>query len=255
MSSMLIISALLMGLFGGAHCVVMCGGVVGVLCSGLSVEARSSTRRQLPYLVAYNGGRIASYTAFGAVAGAIGMLADRVDGFYEMQLGLRVFAGALMLGVGLYLAGAWRRFGSVEKLGAPLWHVIQSLARRALPVRSPAGALLLGLLWGWLPCGLVYAALATAVGTGSPARGALAMAAFGVGTLPALLLMGTLAGALSRFARRPWVKRAAGVAIAGFGLVNIAGAASQSGWLRVAAVVSHECCVHPARGFRVDPQR
>jgi sulfite exporter TauE/SafE len=243
MTTILLISALLMGLFGGAHCLVMCGGVVGVLCSGLPSEVRGRPLKELRYVVAYNAGRITSYAIAGAIAGGVGAVAGRIGAIANLQLALRVIAGLLMLGVGLYLAGAWRTFSKVEKLGEPLWRKLSPLASRLLPVRSTKEALVLGLLWGWMPCGLVYAALAMATAVGSPREGALAMAAFGVGTLPALVLMGTMASLLSRLVRLLWVRRAAGAAIVCFGVVNLASAIAQAGWMPIGMAHStHACC-------------
>jgi sulfite exporter TauE/SafE len=244
MTLVLVASALAMGIFGAAHCIVMCGGVVGVLCSGLPAEVRTRPAAGLRFVLGYNFGRVASYAAAGAAAGALGAVAQKIDALYGLQIGLRVFAASLMLGLGAYLAGAFHRFALLEKAGAPLWHRIEPLARRALPVSTVPRALAVGALWGFLPCGQVYAALALALAAGSAPGGALVMAAFGAATLPALLAMGTAAGVLARLARRVWVRRAAGIAIACFGLMNLATATAQAGLLHPA---THECCA-PRRG-------
>jgi sulfite exporter TauE/SafE len=216
-----LVSAMVMGALGSVHCVAMCGGVVGVLCAGTPAAVRASPLRQLPYALGYNAGRILSYAAAGLVAGGAGALAGGAVPVHPAQFALRVVAGAMMLGVGLYLAGALRAFGALEKLGGPLWRRVQPLARRVLPVRSAAGALTLGLLWGWLPCGLVYGALVLALASGSASDGALTMVAFGAGTLPTLLAMSALASGLGRFSRRVVVRRAAGFLIAALGVFSI----------------------------------
>jgi sulfite exporter TauE/SafE len=231
-------SALLMGLFGGAHCVVMCGGAVGVLCTGLPPGARMRT------VVAYNAGRVATYAAFGAIAGGLGTALDAAGGAAKVGLALRVAAGVLMLLVGVYVSGSWRRVGVIERAGAPLWRRIEPLARRLIPVKSTAHALALGAVWGFMPCGLVYAALALAISTGDVISGGAAMLAFGAGTLPTLLAMGALASVVARFARKVWVRRGAGLAIAAFGLVQLATATAQAGWRPLGvAPPAHECCV------------
>ena len=240
----LLVSALMMGLLGSTHCVVMCGGVVGLLSGGLTQIGREPRRAGLRMVLAYNAGRIASYAFAGMLAGAFGALIDRVPALHGAELGLRLGAGVLMLGLGLYLAGAWQRFAIVERAGMPLWRKIEPLARRLLPVRTFASALALGALWGWMPCGLVYAALGLALGTGSGAGGALAMIAFGLGTLPMLLTMGTLAHRLAQLARITWVRRAAGLAIVAFGVLHVAAASAQIAGARSAP---HACCAghHP----------
>jgi len=243
MTSMILVSALTMGLLGGVHCVVMCGGIVGVLGAGLPSCTRARTLGPLRFVVAYNVGRVVSYGLAGLLAGALGAAVDHADVVYGAQVGLRFVAGLLMLGVGLFLLGAWPHFARIEGAGAPVWRRLEPLARRLLPIRSLGAAALFGLVWGWLPCGLVYAALGLAVASGTPAGGALAMIAFGVGTMPVLVAMGTFAGLLSALARRLWLRRAAGAVIVLFGLVHLGSAASQARWtsaLTFGAV--HPCC-------------
>ena len=118
--------------------------------------------------------------------------------------------------MGLHLAGAGRLLARLEALGAPLWRCLQPLAARLLPARTPAQSYAAGLVWGWLPCGMVYAALAGAMFAGSAARGALAMTAFGLGTLPFLLAAGWLAARL-----RAW-RIGVGGAVLGFGTYGLA---------------------------------
>ncbi len=242
MSVALLLSALAMGLFGSTHCVAMCGGVVGVLSGGtvaLETSARASFARRTRLALAYNAGRIASYAIAGTVAGAFGALVDRVPFLHGAQLAMRLAAGLLMVGLGLYLAGLWRRFALIERLGVPVWKRVEPFARRLLPVRSLPSALALGALWGWMPCGLVYAALAVALGTSSPATGGAAMIAFGLGTLPMLLTMGALATRVVDAMRRPWIRQAAGAAILSFGLLHVAAASAQIG---SGPSAPHACC-------------
>jgi len=222
MSLVLILSALAMGLLGSTHCVFMCGGVVAMTCSALPLSRRASPLAQLPFVLACNAGRIASYSVAGAIAGAIGAALTSFGAVERAQLVLRLAAGAMMVTVGLYVTGLARALAWLERAGEPLWRRIAPVARRLVPVRSPAAALALGALWGWLPCGLVYAALTAAVTSGSAATGAATMAAFGLGTLPTLVAMGSAAAMVARTARRPWVRVAAGVLIVTFGIVQMA---------------------------------
>jgi sulfite exporter TauE/SafE len=220
-SAVLIVSAMLMGLLGSSHCVFMCGGVVALSCSALPATRRGRTLAQLPYVLAYTGGRITSYGGAGAAAGGVGAAFGSLAAVERAQLGLRLAAGAMMVAVGLYVAGLARALTWIERAGEPLWRRVLPLARRLLPVRSPAGALALGAMWGWLPCGLVYAALAAAVTSGSTLGGAATMAAFGLGTLPTLLAMGSAAAFVARAARRRWVRASAGLAIVAFGVAQV----------------------------------
>jgi len=210
-------SAFVVGLLGGVHCVGMCGGIVTALTFGLPAERRERVAAMLPFLLAYNAGRIASYTLAGALMGGAGMLLARLAPVQTAQRTLLVVAGLFMVAMGLYIAGWWTGLGRLERAGGLLWRRLEPYGRRLLPVRRPAQALALGTLWGWLPCGLVYSTLVWAVSAGGAAQGAALMLAFGLGTLPNLLLMGAAAGAVARLAQRPLVRQAAGAAVLLFG--------------------------------------
>lgn len=215
------LSAFLVGLLGGVHCVGMCGGIVGALALGLPESVRRS-RRMLPYLLAYNLARISSYTLAGGLMGGIGYLAAHWSGLRHAQLGLQVVAALFMIALGLYLAGWWMGLSRLEQAGGHLWKRIEPLGRRFLPVRTPGQAFLLGLLWGWLPCGLVYSVLVWSVSSGDALTGALLMLGFGLGTLPTLLLMGMAATRLAVFVRHVWVRRVAGMLVMLFGVLTLA---------------------------------
>jgi sulfite exporter TauE/SafE len=242
MSAMLLLSALVMGLLGSTHCVVMCGGVVAMTCSALPLARRARPLAQLPYVLGYNAGRLASYAAAGAVAGALGTTLQSLGVVEQAGLGMRLAAGLVMIGVGLYLAGFARALRWLERAGEPLWRRIAPLARRLIPVRTPWHAVALGLLWGWMPCGLVYAALAAAVTSGSSLAGLSTMAAFGVGTLPMLITMGSAAGLVSRLARGPRVRMAAAFVVVAFGAVQIEHVGMA--WANADRSGAHACCAH-----------
>ena len=216
------LTAFLVGLLGGVHCVGMCGGIVAALGFGLPETARARLPRALPYLLAYNGGRIASYVVAGALFGGIGVLASRVMDVREAQRLLEAAAAVFMIALGLYLGGWWYGLNRLERAGGLLWRRLEPLGKRLLPVRSLPQALALGAVWGWLPCGLVYSVLVWSIAAGSAAEGALLMLAFGLGTLPNLLAMGLVAQRLAAAVRRPWVRRAAGALVIGFGVAALA---------------------------------
>ncbi|MGD0676436.1 MAG: sulfite exporter TauE/SafE family protein [Polyangiaceae bacterium] len=215
------VSALTMGLVGSTHCVVMCGGVVAMSCSALPLVRRQRTLAQLPYVLAYNAGRIVSYAVAGAAAGSVGAALITFGPVGRGPVLLRLFAALTMLGVGLHIAGLSAVLRWMEKAGAPLWRLVAPMAKRLLPVRHPSSALALGLVWGWMPCGLVYAALATAGTSGSGFAGAATMTAFGLGTLPMLVAMGSAGAAVARMARLRPVRVAAGAAMMAFGVLQL----------------------------------
>ncbi len=210
-----LLSAFLVGLLGGVHCVGMCGGIVTALSLGLPADDRATRWR---YQLFYNAGRIASYSLAGALFGGIGWLASHWSGIHQLQLGLELLAALFMIALGLYLGGWWNGLTRIERLGGVIWTRLEPLGRRFLPVRSTGQALVLGAIWGWLPCGLVYSVLVWAISAGSPAQGAALLLSFGLGTLPNLLLMGAAAERLATRVRDPRTRRLAGILVAGFGL-------------------------------------
>ena len=215
------ITAFLIGLLSTIHCLGMCGGIMGALTFSLPQPVRENRRRLLPYLAAYNLGRIASYTLAGALLGALGERLYRLLSPHGGYLILQGIAALLMTGIGLYLAGWFPKFALIERLGVPVWRRLEPLGRRLLPVRSPLHAVAYGVIWGWLPCGLVYSTLLWTLAAGGPLPGGLFMLAFGVGTLPALLGAGMLTHWLQRLTRRRYVRQAAGLTIVALALAGL----------------------------------
>ena len=210
-------AAIIVGLLGSSHCIGMCGGIVAALNMGVSDEIGKKPRSLFVYHLGYNSGRICSYLLVGLLAGTLGAgLA---------QLGVspvagRLFAAAFMIALGLYLANWWRGLAILEKLGVKLWRYIQPLGQRLLPVRSPLQAFYLGLLWGWLPCGLVYAVVAWSLATANALEAAKLMLGFGIGTLPALLIAGNAFNYFKGWVRSPLLRTSAGITIIAFGLYS-----------------------------------
>lgn len=207
-----LLTALLAGLLGGVHCVGMCGGIV----AAFSFRADGS-KPPFRLHLAYNLGRITSYAMFGALAGALGASLKLAD-FLPVQTMLFVLAQVVMILLGLYLAGFSRWVLVFERAGGVLWQRIRPLFQKLLPVRSTPQAMLAGMIWGWLPCGLVYSVLVSALAAGSATSGAALMLAFGLGTLPNLLGMGIFARQIQPFMQHVWVRRMAGLTVAGFGV-------------------------------------
>jgi sulfite exporter TauE/SafE len=209
-------SALVLGLLGGGHCLGMCGGLMGALTLAIPLEQRG---RRLRLLLAYNLGRVLSY----AIAGLLLGLAGVALASSPLATGLRVIAALLLIAMGLYLAGWWSGLTRVEALGRGLWRHVQPLATRLLPVSSLPRALLLGALWGWLPCGLVYSTLLWAASQGDALHSAALMLAFGVGTWPVLLATGLAAQQVGKLLRNRGIRTAGGLLVILFGLWTLPG--------------------------------
>ncbi|MDP2787232.1 MAG: sulfite exporter TauE/SafE family protein [Pseudomonadota bacterium] len=210
-----LLAAFLTGLLGGTHCVGMCGGIVAAM--SFHSEGGKSGRQPFGFHLGYSAGRIASYVALGALAGLIGSAAFLSDSLFPLQRGLYVLAQVVLILLGLYLAGLNQSIRVLEKAGGVVWRRVQPLLAKVMPVRNLGQAVAAGALWGWLPCGLVYSVLVMALSTGGAIEGAALLLAFGLGTLPNLLLMGWAAESLRAFTRQVWVKRAAGAAVAAMG--------------------------------------
>ena len=215
------LTAFVVGLLGGVHCIGMCGGIVGALTFGLPERQRARIGALLPYQLAYNLGRVVSYVAAGAIMGGLGMLIAEFMPVYYAQRVLLAGAGIFMIMLGLYLSGWWLVLNRLESAGSRLWRLIEPISRRLLPVRTPRQALLVGMIWGWIPCGLVYSMLVTAVSAGSALQGAAVMLAFALGTLPTLMSIGLLAGVAARLSRSPAVRGVAGALVMLFGVLTI----------------------------------
>lgn len=204
--------AFLFGLMSSTHCLGMCGGIAGMLNYSLAADIRERPRRLLLFNLGYNGGRLGSYTLAGAALAAGGGLLAGFAGAVSPLL-MSLLGTLFLAAVGLYIAGLFPRFARVEALGRPVWRRLEPLGRRLLPVRSLPQAVAFGLIWGWLPCGLVYSALLYSLATGSAAQGALFMLFFGLGTLPMLLTAGIMASRVVVFLGRPTWRRVAGLSI------------------------------------------
>ncbi|HSG11014.1 MAG TPA: sulfite exporter TauE/SafE family protein [Gammaproteobacteria bacterium] len=207
-----LIAAFTVGLLGGTHCAGMCGGIVGALSAGLSDKLRAARWHFVAAQLAYNVGRIASYTLAGVIAGAFAWHLGKTGVMDGFPLG-KLVAGAIMVLFGIYLTGWWHSLRWLERAGTYLWRYIEPLGRRVMPVRTARQALLLGMVWGWLPCGMVYAVLALAMTSADPLSGGAIMFAFGLGTLPTMLIMGLAVTRFGRFLQKPGVRIVAGLSV------------------------------------------
>lgn len=221
----LLIGLLIAGFASGVHCAGMCGGFVGAFAAARTVRVHGGAHRAAPEWVsqlALSTGRITSYAIAGAIAGSLGGAGAELAGALPVQTLLFVLANGMLVLAGLYIAGAGTSLARLEALGAPLWRMLQPRAARLFGARTLPSTFAAGFLWGWLPCGLVYGALAAAAFAGSASRGALAMLAFGVGTLPNLLAIGIAAARVRAWSGRRAVRVAAGMLVLGLGTYGLA---------------------------------
>ncbi|HRK57094.1 MAG TPA: sulfite exporter TauE/SafE family protein [Burkholderiaceae bacterium] len=235
-------AAFTLALFGGAHCVGMCGGIVGAF--QLNRPAKLSAKR---LAAGYHLGRISTYTLAGALMGGVGARLYATE-VLPLQVILLVVGAVALLGVGVSMMAGSGRWRVLEPLGAGLWRRLAPLARKVLPPRSGRQAYVAGLIWGWIPCGMVYSALPLALVAGSAAGGASTMLAFGLGTLPAMLTLDVAvvsashSGVWARY--RGLLRPAAGALIALFGLSSLAHAAAVAGLRHPAVAALASLCGH-----------
>ena len=245
----------LVGLAGSIHCVGMCGGIVGAISASAGgpaalprnvIPIQSAARfaggpgaaffprpaaaaRAIPRVLAYNAGRIGSYMLAGALAGGLANGAQSLASLAGLQLGFYWLANLMLVALGLYLMNAWRGLAVLEQGGRVLWQraqpIIAPMMKTLVPADQPHKSFALGALWGWLPCGMVYSALATAMLSGSTAGGAAVMLAFGLGTLPMLTCLGLLGARVQRAMQRRHVRIACGLLVLAFGMLGLARAA------------------------------
>ncbi len=192
----LYLAMLMMALASSVHCFAMCGPIVGVLSFG------SGRGTKWTQVLGYNLGRLSSYTIAGILAGGMGQIfAERLVGVHLAQQALQMLASIMMMAVAIHISGFCAALAPIERIGGVLWKQLAPLTQRFLPIDSFGKAYGAGLVWGWLPCGLVYSALISAIGAGSAIKGGLMLLSFGVGTLPALLAMGLMGQQLTRLLR------------------------------------------------------
>jgi sulfite exporter TauE/SafE len=206
-------SAFLLGFFSTLHCIGMCGGIIGALSLSLPPDIRSHKLKLFTFVMTYNIGRLISYSVAGLIAGAVGTSVLQSAGFDQGHNILRAIGVSMMVAIGLYLTGWLPQLASVEKIGIPLWKHLEPIARKLVPVASIPKALAYGLIWGWLPCGLVYFVLIWALTAGDALHGALTMLAFGLGTLPTLITAGFMTSWITRFAHSTRARQIVGLTI------------------------------------------
>ncbi|CAL1241589.1 sulfite exporter TauE/SafE family protein [Candidatus Methylocalor cossyra] len=205
--------ALLMGVFSALHCLGMCGSIIGSLTLSLKRDIRDQKRLLIPFVFCYNLGRITSYTLAGLLAGTAEHVLTLPLGEGHGHRVLQILSALVMAGAGLHIGGWFPRFAYIEKAGAVVWHKIEPYGRRLIPVETLPKAFVFGMVWGWLPCGLVYAALTLAATTGDVIRSTFTMLAFGLGTMPAVMGVGIMTSWMVRLSEMKKFRQVTGITL------------------------------------------
>lgn len=217
--------AFLIGLFSSLHCFGMCGGLVGAMTMSLTPDIRKNTTQLGLYTFAYNAGRISSYALAGFMVGYFGQILRDFLMPKEGVAVLRLIASLLIIAMGFYIAGWFpqfsQKFSKIEKLGVPLWKILQPIGQRLLPVNNLGQAFLFGAVWGWLPCGLVYYVLLLSPAKDGAINAALFMLFFGLGTLIPMMAAGFLSGRLAPIRQSQKIRYFSGIILILMGLVSL----------------------------------
>ncbi|MCK5728867.1 MAG: sulfite exporter TauE/SafE family protein [Methylococcales bacterium] len=213
--------AFIMGLFSSIHCIGMCGSTIGTLTLSLSPEVRNNKKQLFFFVLNYNIGRICSYAIAGALVGLLGtLLKSPLSDGHAYRI-MQLFSGIIMAAAGFYIAGWFPRFAYIERLGAKFWRLIEPLGHKLIPVKNRLHALFFGMVWGWMPCGLVYSALTLSASTGDILRSCFSMLAFGLGTLPAVMGVGIMTGILTKLSQMSRFKQTVGILLITLALLAV----------------------------------
>ncbi|MBQ4852386.1 sulfite exporter TauE/SafE family protein [Pseudoalteromonas sp. MMG012] len=211
MTEISLFGAFIMGLVGSGHCIVMCGGIAS------SLQMANSTLKPISVGLTYNLGRAISYMVAGALVASLGNSFAKQN--TEFALSLKIFSGVFMILVGLYVMRLASSLKWLEQAGKTvLWQHLVKLNKHLLPINTYSKTLLYGMLWGWLPCGLVYSALTWTLLAPTPWYGSAIMLSFALGTLPSMLIVGQSAQQLSRFLNHTLIRWALGSIFIWYGI-------------------------------------
>lgn len=213
-----LVTALFLGLFGSSHCLLMCGGISAALATQASRQSSDSVAISA---LAFNLGRISSYALAGFLVASLGLWLQGLNDV--LLLIMRTLAAVLLILMGLYVARWATWLTRLEHAGQALWKHIQPLTGKLMQQPGLVQRFQLGLFWGWLPCGLVYSTLSWVATSGKPVDGAITMAFFGLGTLPALFASTLAAGSLMTLLNHTWSRYLAGTLLIAYGLWTAAG--------------------------------
>lgn len=215
------ITAFVIGLASVLHCLGMCGSLVGAMTMSLPAAVRQHQGQLFLYTLAYNTGRVFSYVLAGLLMGALGEVLKQWLLPLSGATLLRLIAAMMVIALGLHLGGWAPRMAWIESLGRPLWKHLQPVGQRLLPVRSLGHAFVFGMIWGWLPCGMVYYALLMAPAQDGLIDSALFMAAFGLGTLLPMVTSGFLLGKMEGLRRSRWLRQFSGLVLIALGIATL----------------------------------
>ena len=207
-----LILSFLLGLSSSLHCVGMCGGIISALSYSPAATGDGRLPANLLLIISYNAGRIASYSLAGVCAGLLASVVT-LGGPGVAYLLLQCLASLFLLALGFHIAGFLPQLRIIETAGSYFWNLLRPLAGKFLPADNVPKSICAGMLWGWIPCGLVYSVLVWTLSSADPVKGGLYMLAFGLGTMPSMVLTGLFSKAIFNMAKKNHIRRVAGIII------------------------------------------
>jgi len=189
----------------------MCGSIIGTLSLSLKPEIRANKPKMIAFIFSYNFGRIFSYMLAGLIIGLLESILTLPLGEEHGHRFLEIISALIITGAGFYIAGWFPNFAYIEKTGSRFWKTIEPYGRKLIPVATLPQAFMFGMVWGWIPCGLVYTALALAATSGDITTSILIMLAFGLGTLPAVASTGIVSTFISHINSLQTAKQVVGM--------------------------------------------
>lgn len=208
-------AAWLSGLLGSGHCAAMCGGIA----TSLGVSAHRQGAWDAAWI---NLARVTGYTLAGAIVGGLGSGLLAAARLTWIASGARMLVGVVLMLVAMRLLLPAGKLAFLARPAQGLWRLLQPLRRAVLPADTPAKRLALGMLWGWLPCGLSTTMLAAAWLQASALHGGLTMLAFGLGTLPLMIPLTWSGARAARFLDRGPTRRLLGSLVFVAGVLTLA---------------------------------
>jgi uncharacterized protein len=220
-----LISAWMVGALGGLHCAAMCGGFLAAFSARDAGAATPApllpAATVLGREIAYHGGRVATYMILGAAFGTAGALAMNAVALAPLQRMFYFAANLILVLLGLSLVVQSWRTPLLQSAGARLFGAVLPAVKPLLHRPGTTGRIMLGLVWGLVPCALVYSVLPLALFAGGPVQGAMVMLAFGIGTMPNLLALGMLVRRSRRFLDAKALRGVAATILIAFGLLGL----------------------------------
>lgn len=199
----------------------MCGSLIGALSLSLDKPVRENRVYLFTFVLALSLGRVLSYSLIGFLMGWMGHhLIQTISPEYGYLI-LQSVSIVVILGIALYLGGWFPRFAVIENLGQPLWKKLEPIGRRLIPIKSLWQAFSYGIVWGWLPCGLVYSTVLLSVTSGDALQGFTAMMSFGLGTLPSVMGLGLITSWIRHFTTRPYLRKIAALLLIALACANL----------------------------------